>query len=444
MPTGAKRRSVVGLVIGMLLAIGVSASAGAAAPCEALVGKWKWFTGGVVSINGDGTIAHDPGNEGTWECTDPARGRVMLRWRLGGYVNRLVLSADGRALASTDSSQSYVTAQRIGAPRTVEGPAPANPAERPRRVDTGPPAKPPRTAKATDPKGADPKPADAKPVDPEPAGPVTPNPKQLESKTVPPAAGGKKSEAPPPPGAKSGQAGPCSGPACISVAVETADRCVWLRSAARDVVLVEVRLATETIKMTLEKPDLAKVVKESDATPKPRRARQVPLKKRLEEARKGGDTPPASELEAPQPTPAPGLAAPVDRSRAWHGTRYEPLYGKDEPVFHARIDRAGGCVADPREILGYRARLASAPVQADRAIPCTGEACADVDASAEQTSICRIANRGGREIAVGIVRGGNQHVSVQLTLRPNGTARLDFFSSCLKADEIGRLEARYK
>ena len=73
---------MLGMVLGLLVGAGAPAPAGAAAPCEALVGKWKWFTGGVVSINPDGTIAHDPGNDGTWECTDPARGRVTVRWRL--------------------------------------------------------------------------------------------------------------------------------------------------------------------------------------------------------------------------------------------------------------------------------------------------------------------------------------------------------------------------
>ena len=74
-----------------------------AAGCEAILGKWTWFTGGVVSINADGTMVHDPGNDGTWECTDRTRGRVTLRWRQGGYVNRLTLSADGNGLSSTDS-----------------------------------------------------------------------------------------------------------------------------------------------------------------------------------------------------------------------------------------------------------------------------------------------------------------------------------------------------
>ena len=43
---------------------------------------WAWFTGGVVSINADGTIRHDPGNDGTWECTDrPGPGDAQVASR---------------------------------------------------------------------------------------------------------------------------------------------------------------------------------------------------------------------------------------------------------------------------------------------------------------------------------------------------------------------------
>ena len=59
-----------------------------AASCDAILGKWAWFTKGVVTFNPDGTFAHEPGNDGTWECTDAARGKFTLRWRLGGYVNQ--------------------------------------------------------------------------------------------------------------------------------------------------------------------------------------------------------------------------------------------------------------------------------------------------------------------------------------------------------------------
>jgi hypothetical protein len=84
------------------------------ATCDAIVGKWKWFAGGEVTFNRDGNFAQQSGNSGTWECTDPDRGLVTLRWRQGGFVNRLALSADANRLSSTDPSQSYDTATRIG------------------------------------------------------------------------------------------------------------------------------------------------------------------------------------------------------------------------------------------------------------------------------------------------------------------------------------------
>jgi len=419
MPTAATVRIVLGVVVGVLVAAWSVAPAGAAAPCEALVGKWKWFTGGVVSINADGTIAHDPGNDGTWECTDPARGRVTVRWRLGGYVNRLALSGDGGALSSTDPSQSYVTAQRIGARRTVETPAPAKPAGAPRRADTPPPPAPSQTTKPSEPKAVTP-PTDAKKADTPPR--ITPS----------------VSPAPSAPG----RPGPCSGNACTRVEVETADRCVWLRSSAEDVVQAEVRLATETIKMTLEKPDLAKVVK--DAPRGSVTARQAAARKRLDELRRQGHSIPYDpKVEGPQDAPATGPT--VDRSRAWHGTKYDPVWMKDRPVFHARIDRAGGCVTDPGQILSYRVTSVSGGgKEADSAPPvvaCEGEACADVDLA--QVGACQLVNRGHRQIVVGMFRKGNDYATVSPTLEPGKPFHLPGIA-CMRAEEIGKIEARYK
>ena len=430
MATRASSRIVLGVVIGMLSGIGGPAPAGAAAPCEALVGKWKWFTGGVVSINPDGSIAHDPGNDGTWECTDPARGRVTLRWRLGGYVNRLALSGDGRALSSTDPSQSYVTAQRIGAPRTVEAPAPTKPAEPSRRADSSPKA------------------ADPKPADPKAAGPTMPGPKPAEPKVVTPPADAKKADAPPriaPPTApipsEPGRPGPCSGNVCARVEVESADRCVWLRSSADDVVQAEIRLATGPVKMTLEKPDMAKVAKEAPrGGPTPR---QAAARKRLDELRRQGHNIPYDpKTEGPRDAPSTGPA--VDRSRAWHGTKYDPVWAKEYPVFHARIDRAGGCVTDPGEILSYRVTSASGGKEVESAptvVACEGEACADVDL--EQVAACQLINRGRREIVVGLFRKGNDYATASSTLGPGKSVRLQSIA-CMQAEEIGKVEARYK
>src|SRR5262245_53088004 len=224
----------------------------------------------------------------------------------------------------------------------------------------------------------------------------------------------------------------------MRVEVETpADGCVWLRSTADDLIHAEVRLANETVKMTKE---VDRASRNSQA------AKQAETKKRFDELRRQGhNTPYDPKLEGPrEPAPATGPAS--DRSRAWHGSMYEPISGRDRPVFHARIDRADGCVAAPGEIRSYRVIFASvtAPEAPPRVIPCTGEACADVDASAEQTAACRLANRGKRDIMIGIVQYPNQDVSIQKALPGGGTMSLDLFRSCLKAQDIGRIEARYR
>jgi outer membrane protein assembly factor BamB len=85
-----------------------------AASCEAILGKWMWFIGGEVTVNPDGTFTQQSGNTGTWECTDATKGAVTLRWRQGGFVNRMLLSPDGQSLSSLDPSQMFVTAKRIG------------------------------------------------------------------------------------------------------------------------------------------------------------------------------------------------------------------------------------------------------------------------------------------------------------------------------------------
>lgn len=62
--------------------------------CDALPGKWAWFVNGEVTINPDGT--HQQGAiTGTWTC---AGNEVGMSWS-HGYVDDLVLSADGRSLS---------------------------------------------------------------------------------------------------------------------------------------------------------------------------------------------------------------------------------------------------------------------------------------------------------------------------------------------------------
>ena len=105
--------------------------------CDDAIGKWAWFTRGVVTIKPGGAMAHEPGNDGTWTCARGAKTIITLRWRVGGFVNTMELSADGKKLSSTDPSQATVTGTRMGA-ATTSGKAPASP----RPESTSPPVQP--------------------------------------------------------------------------------------------------------------------------------------------------------------------------------------------------------------------------------------------------------------------------------------------------------------
>ncbi len=475
--------------------------------CDALVGKWTWFTGGVVSINADGTMRHEPGNDGTWECTDRARGRATLRWRLGGYVNRLVLSGDGRALSSTDPAQSYVTARKMDAPRPAEAPRRTDPpssAEAPkaktpepvRRADTeAPKAKPPESPPPSGPEAAKPRTPEVPRDVAAPArsarvacvgtacpslGVDSASCKVTHTGTQPlqiraysgqrivlapmPLTPGRVFDLPEcaaltrieavyqtesfPAAGKSEAAGPgpCAGAACIYLEIMTRDGCVWIRSGAPDIVNVDLRLQGETVTMTLEQPDAAKVAKVPDSQGRNvREAKQAAARKRLDELRrKGMDIPHDPKVEGPRS--APEKADGRDKGQSWHGTKYDPVRGSDNPVFNARVNRASGCVTKPEEILTYRARLASskAKVAEGPPIECVGDACRDLDYGPEPIAACHLVNQGRREIAVGIAPAGKSEVSIRASVAPGRAMRLMQIMGCLRAEDIGRIEARYK
>jgi len=369
-----------------------------AAGCEAILGKWIWFTGGVVTINADGTMVHDPDNDGTWACTDRTRARVTLRWRLGGYVNRLALTADGKGLFSTDPSQSYVTAKRAAGEKDV-GKAPSRPppraAETPRRA----PAQPAPRAEA-------PRPAPSQPAPPRPAPSQPPG--------TPPAGPAAGRSGP----AREG-AGPCSGNACHSVKVFTEDGCVWLRNSSPADLNVEVRLEQETLKMALEGGDRAKAGPSTSArSPSTRRA-------------------------------GAGPAKTVAESR--HQAIYDALRGSDRAVFEARVGTPAGCVAKPEAIVGYTARFASAEAAKafsfgaePESVPCSGDACRDLDHRVEEIKACRLTNTGRRAIKVGVVMKGNREPSMSTSVDPTKAMSLQFFRSCLRVNDIERIEANYK
>ena len=403
------RRFVLACLLGAGAAGLASPSLVHAAGCEAILGKWIWFTGGVVSINADGTIVHDPGNDGTWECTDPKRVRVTLRWRLGGYANRLALSSDGNGLASTDPSQSFVTAKRAPGEREVGKDTPSRPA----------PSRPaPRAAETPRPAPAEPAPrAEA----PRPA-PSQPTPRAAEApRTAPSQPPGTPPTSPAPgPSAPAREgAGPCSGNACHSVKVFTEGGCVWLRNSSPADLNVEVRLDKETVKMALEGGDLPKAAPSAGArSPKTRRA-----------------------------------AAPAkpDPAQSRHKAVYDALSGSERAVFEARVGTPAGCVAKPEAIVGYTARFASAEAakafsfgSEPESIPCSGDACQDLDHRIEEIKACRLTNTGRREIKVGVIMKGNREPTMSTSLEPTKAMRLHSFTGCWSVNDIGRIEANYK
>jgi hypothetical protein len=402
-------RIVLACLLGAAAA-GIAPSPVHAAGCEAVLGKWIWFTGGMVSINADGTIVHDPGNDGTWECTDPKRGRVTLRWRLGRYVNQLALSSDGSGLASTDPSQSFVTAKRAAGEREVGKDAPSRPA----------PSRPaPRAAEAPRPAPSQPAPRAAEVPRPAPSQPA---PRPTEAPR--PAPSGPPST--PPPGPAPGRsdparegAGPCSGNACHSGKVFTEDGCVWLRNSSPAVLNVEVRLEKETVKMALEGGDMAKAGPSTGpSSPSTRRARVAPAK-----------------------TVAPSR----------HKAVYDALSGSDRAVFEARVGTTAGCVVKPEAIVGYTARFQSAEAakafafgSEPESIPCSGDACQDLDHRIEEIKACRLTNTGRREIKVGVIMKGNREPTMSTSLEPTKAMRLHSFTGCWSVNDIGRIEANYK
>lgn len=51
------------------------------AGCDAGVGDWKWFNGGVASIQKNQTLVRD-GKPAGWECTDAGRGVMIWSTRI--------------------------------------------------------------------------------------------------------------------------------------------------------------------------------------------------------------------------------------------------------------------------------------------------------------------------------------------------------------------------
>lgn len=74
----------------------------------------QWRT--LTTFYADGTVTGEhrilPGNNGSWECADPAKRRFIIKWNQGGWINKLTLSGDGKRLDGTNQEGSAVSGRR--------------------------------------------------------------------------------------------------------------------------------------------------------------------------------------------------------------------------------------------------------------------------------------------------------------------------------------------
>lgn len=98
------------LIVALLLAVSVIAQENR---CADIVGTWKWFVGPELIIKADHTFSNGE-NSGSWEAINAAERKYTLRWDVGGFVDEVTLSKDGRKLAGTNNQKNNVSGERVG------------------------------------------------------------------------------------------------------------------------------------------------------------------------------------------------------------------------------------------------------------------------------------------------------------------------------------------
>lgn len=88
-----------------------------AAGCDAAVGDWKWFNGGVISIQQNQTVMAGGKPAGRWECSNAARSLLTLRWDYK-YVDTLTVTGD--RIIGKNQQGAVVSGTRIPKPKTTK------------------------------------------------------------------------------------------------------------------------------------------------------------------------------------------------------------------------------------------------------------------------------------------------------------------------------------
>jgi hypothetical protein len=75
-----------------------------------IVGQWKWFTGGVVTIYSNGKVKGSDGNYGTW-TTNGSQNGFIIHWVKNGAIDKVTIT--GNHITGKNQNGTVVTATRI-------------------------------------------------------------------------------------------------------------------------------------------------------------------------------------------------------------------------------------------------------------------------------------------------------------------------------------------
>ena len=100
------------LVLAMLL-VGPFIGQESQPKCNDIVGSWKWFVGPQLTIKADHSFSNGE-NSGSWEVANGKERKYKLRWEVGGFVDEVTLSVDGRKLTGTNNDKNSVSGERVG------------------------------------------------------------------------------------------------------------------------------------------------------------------------------------------------------------------------------------------------------------------------------------------------------------------------------------------
>ena len=100
-------------LLGITLLLVTLLPQGSQQKCNDIIGTWKWFVGPQLSMNADHSFSNGE-NSGNWELTNAAERKYTLRWDVGGFVDVVTLSADGKKLTGNNNNNNKVAGERIG------------------------------------------------------------------------------------------------------------------------------------------------------------------------------------------------------------------------------------------------------------------------------------------------------------------------------------------